>query len=98
MGRRFVSQPIDPLDCAFDADVMSHGEPSLPGSFRWHDDELHVASVVRTWRSTKDDRGDTYLKRHWFECRLTDGRSAIMYFDRQARRGAARWWLYSIEA
>ena len=97
MGRRFVSQPIDPLDHAFDSDVMSHGEPSLPSGFRWGEDELRIGGVSRTWRSTKTDRGDVYLKRHWFECTLVDGRTAVLYFDRGARRGAPRWWLYSIE-
>jgi len=75
---------------------MSHGEPSLPPSFDWDGDELVVRELLKTWRSLKDDRGDTYLKRHWFEFDTTDGRVAVVYFDRGARRGQPRWWLYTI--
>lgn len=72
------------------------GEPSLPEAFKWKDDELVVAAIVRTWRGMKTDRGDVYLKRHWFEFETCDNRRVVVYFDRQAKRGAARWWLYSI--
>ena len=72
------------------------GEPSLPAAFRWKDQELVVRSLLRTWRGTKVDRGDTYLKRHWYEFETSEGRRAVVYFDRQAKRGAPRWWLYSI--
>lgn len=75
---------------------MSHGEPSLPPAFEWDGTDLVVGEVRKTWRSLKDDRGDTYLKRHWFEFETADGRIAVVYFDRGARRGQPRWWLYTI--
>ena len=75
---------------------MSHGEPSLPPAFDWNGEELVVREVHKTWRSLKDDRGDTYLKRHWFEFETADGRTAVVYFDRGARRGQPRWWLYTL--
>ncbi len=93
---RFVSEALTPLDGVHDGTGPSRGEPVLPDAFRWHDERLDVAEVIRTWRSTKADRGDVYLKRHWYEIALGDGRIAVIYFLRTARRGAPRWWLYTI--
>jgi hypothetical protein len=92
----FVGESIEP-DGAFDPVTISHGEPSLPTSFRWREETLTIESIVRTWRSTKTDRGDVYLAKHWYEMALTDGRRAVIYFDRQGKRGVARWWLYTLE-
>lgn len=93
---KFISEPIVPVAESFDADTMSHGEPSLPSGFKWDGQDLMVGKLVRTWRGTKLDRGDTYLKRHWFEFETADGRRAVVYFDRQAKAGVPRWWLYTI--
>ena len=93
---RFVSKPIAPEGAAFDVDTMSHGEPSLPPAFRFGDELLTIGELRKTWRSTKTDRGDVYLKRHWFEFSTTDGRIAVVYFDRGARRGQPRWFLYTL--
>lgn len=93
----FISKPIVPVGGAFDVAVMSQGEPSLPGAFRFGDDVLTIAVVRRSWRTTKDDRGDTYLKRHWYEIITQDGRTAVLYFDRGAKRGHSRWYLYTLE-
>jgi hypothetical protein len=94
---RFVSEPLEPAAGAFDPAPMSHGEPALPPEFRWHGERMIVARVLRVWRSTKIDRGDAYLARHWFEIATGDGRVAIIYFDRQARAGKHRWWIYTID-
>ena len=72
------------------------GEPQLPPSFTWRGEMLEVKTIVKVWRTTKEDRGDVYLKRHWFEFATGDGRTAVVYFDRAAKRGSPRWWLYSI--
>ena len=93
----FVSEALVPGDAYLDTPALSSGEPPLPRSFRRHTAELTIASVVRTWRSTTTDRGDVYLARHWYEIRTIDSRTAVIYFDRKAKRGAARWWLYSID-
>jgi len=92
----FVSEAIAPVGTVHEDTGPSDREPALSGAFRWRDETLEIASVERTWRSTKDDRGDTYLKRHWFEAKLHDGRTAVIYFDRAARRGTPNWWLYTI--
>ncbi|MDQ2858724.1 MAG: DUF6504 family protein [Candidatus Eremiobacteraeota bacterium] len=96
LRKRFISEPLTADAMSFEPATIGHGEPALPSGFAWRDERLAVAHLLRTWRSTKEDRGETYLKRHWFEFELPDGRRATVYFDRQARRGSARWWLYAL--
>ncbi|MBV8726262.1 MAG: cytoplasmic protein [Candidatus Eremiobacteraeota bacterium] len=97
MPRQFVSQPLQAIGATFDPATMSRGEPALPTAFQWNEERLNIQTLLRTWRSTKTDRGDVYLARHWFEVQLDDGRRAMIYFERQARGNAPRWWLYTIE-
>ena len=94
MANRFVSKPIEPAGEFASAPV--HSEPSLPSAFRFEGEDLPVKTLLRTWRSTKNDRGDTYLKRHWFEFETPDGRLAIVYYDRSAHRRESHWFLYTI--
>lgn len=89
MNKHFVSQAIEPIAPAGTA---------LPAGFRWGEDLLEVRALRKEWRGTKEDRGDVYLKRHWYEFETADGRIATVYFDRGAKPGAARWWLYAIES
>jgi Domain of unknown function (DUF6504) len=93
---RFVSEALTASAEWIDSGSLSRGEPALPKEFGWHDERLVVRDVVRTWRSTNTDRGDTYLARHWFEVALDDGRVAVVYFDRKSRRDQPRWWLYTL--
>ncbi len=95
MPDRFVSEALRSGSEIFEA-KLGNGEPPLPAHFTWRDEELVVVAVLRTWRSTNTDRGDTYLARHWYSVRLADGRDATLYFDRKARRGSPNWWLYSL--
>lgn len=92
----FVGKPIEPCG-GFDPAVMSHGEPALPEAFSYEGEQLVVKAVRKQWRSSKEDRGESYLKRHWFEFATGDDRVAVVYFDRGARRGHPRWYLYTIE-
>ena len=94
--RRFVSRPIAPAGDGFLVPA-SGGEPPVPRAFRWDRKTLTVAAVLRSWRSTKTDRGDVYLKRHWFELQTEDGERIEVYYDRESRRGESRWWLYTID-
>jgi hypothetical protein len=93
---RFVSEPIEPKSGTFDPVTISQGEPSLPTEFNWHDSVLEVGTLVRAWRSMKVDRGESYVKRHWFEFVARDGRRAVVYCERQARRGHPRWRLFTL--
>lgn len=98
MARKFVSQPIGPAGDGF-LTPASGSAPPMPCAFTWEDRTLRITAVLRSWRSSKTDRGDTYLKRHWFELKTDDGATIEVYYDREtpARRGASRWWLYTID-
>ena len=96
MARKFVSRPLKPAGESF-VTAAAGSEPPVPRAFLWEERTLEIESVVRSWRSTKDDRGDTYLKRHWFELRTHEGARIEVYYDRAARRGAPQWWLYAID-
>ena len=93
---RFVGQAIVPAATFLASPALSRGEPPVPSSFGWKTSELPVHEIIATWRSTKTDRGDEYLAKHWYEFKTSGDRVAVVYFDRKARRGRARWWLYSI--
>ncbi len=93
---RFVGAQLTPAATYVASVPVVVGEPPLPRSFRWRSSDLPVLEVVASWRSTKTDRGDAYLAKQWYEIRTAGGRSAIVYFDRKARAGRPRWWLYSI--
>ncbi|HEV3092299.1 MAG TPA: DUF6504 family protein [Candidatus Cybelea sp.] len=92
---QFVSRPIVPASEEF-VTPASGAEPPLPRAFSWDGRTLAIREVIRSWRTTKDDRGDTYLKRHWFELRTADDLTIVVYYDRAARRGAPPWWLYTV--
>jgi hypothetical protein len=97
MPTRFIGEPIVPRADAFDPRAIARGEPALPPEFTWGDERLAICKLRRSWRTTKVDRGDTYVKRHYFECDTADGRVVVIYFERQARRAEPRWHLYTIE-
>lgn len=94
--RRFVSAPLTPKEEGF-VTVADGSAPPIPSGFAWKEGEFHITAVLRAWRSSKSDRGDTYLKRHWFELQTAEGSRIQVYYDREARKGAAHWWLYTIE-
>jgi hypothetical protein len=92
--RRFISAPLKPGDAY--VTEASGSEPPVPSSFKWKEGEFHVITVLRAWRSSKTDRGDTYLKRHWFELQTAEGPRIEVYYDREAPKGASHWWLYAL--
>jgi hypothetical protein len=93
---RFVGEALVPAAMYLPSPALSRGEPPLPASFVWKTVELPVHEILRTWRSTKTDRGDDYLAKLWYEFKTSGDHVAVVYFDRKARPGRARWWLYSI--
>jgi hypothetical protein len=93
--RTFVGKPLVPAGDGFLTAAGGH-EPPVPRVFLWENQTLVIVTILRSWRSTKTDRGDAYLKRHWFELETEDGQRAEVYYDRQTRRGQAQWWLYAI--
>lgn len=93
--RKFVGSPLAPAGDGFITPAAGN-EPPVPRAFLWDNRTLVITTVLRSWRSTKTDRGDAYLKRHWFELQTASGEEIEVYYDRESRRGAARWWLYTI--
>ena len=99
---RFVSEPITPVEGAFETAGMLVGEPGAPRRFRWRDTEYEVARVLKKWRETSPCRhgsGEMYVRKHWYEIATTDGHRMKLYFERQPRSKGqfkARWWLHTI--
>ena len=94
----FVSEPIVPVPGSFDAGAMSRGEAGVPRRFTWRGRELVVEQLLSSWKSSTADRGEMYLRRHWFAVRTTTGERMTLYCDRQAhntKRPKSRWWIYS---
>jgi hypothetical protein len=95
----FVSEPVEPERGSFDAAAMSRGEPGVPRAFTWRKQRYEVTAVLSTWKTSTADRGEMYLRRHWFEVATTDGRRMTLYCERQTKnrkKPKARWWLYSM--
>src|SRR5687767_10595120 len=98
-GEQFVSEAVAPVAGTFDPAGMSRGEPGVPTRFTWRGVEYCVGQVEQTWKTSTPDRGEMYLRRHWFRVRCASGRRMTLYCERQARSGRrpkARWWLYSV--
>ena len=82
--------------------AMSTGAPGLPPAFRWKQETLTIATVIRNWKESgpcRNGGAESYIRKHWFEVEMTDNRHAKLYFERQprGRNIAARWWLFTIE-
>ena len=95
----FVSEAISPEAGSFDAAAMARGEPGLPRAFAWRGRRFEVAQVYSTHKTSTPDRGEMYLRRHWFQVGTVSGERMTLYCERQTKnrsRPKARWWLYSI--
>ncbi|GJM44347.1 MAG: hypothetical protein DHS20C21_11890 [Gemmatimonadota bacterium] len=103
MSRSFVSEPIRPVATdTVDAAALGAGEPSLPASFRWRDQEATVIRVLESSRGLRVEgfSGETYLRRHEWKLQMDDGSIWEVYFERQgkkSRRNQPRWFLKSVE-
>jgi len=95
----FVSEPMTPEAGSFDTAAMSRGEPGLPKRFIWRKQRYELADLIRTWKTSTRERGEMYLRRHWFEIRTKDGRRMTLYCERQTKnlkKPKQRWWVYSV--
>ncbi len=100
----FISEPLEPLAGTFSAGAMACGLPGLPAGFTWRGDRYRVVECVASWKQSGPERGrlhgERYLRRHYSRLRMDDQNLWTVYFERQARPGAAakkRWFLYSVE-
>lgn len=95
---QFISERIAPDVGAFDIAAMSRGEPSLPNTFTWREQRYHVARTLATRRQMGDDRGDHYVRRHYYDIETTDALRMSLYFERNPSTRSKRkeWWLYTL--
>ncbi len=93
---QFISQPIDPDFTTIDTSAIARNEPGLPAKFRWNNTNYQVASVIKSWKSTGVDRGDIYVRKHWFSIETTSGELMTLYCQRHVKGISQRWFLYSL--
>ncbi len=77
---------------------MARGEPGVPKAFSWRGERFEVARIVATKRAMGEDRGDVYLRRHYYEVETTDALRMALYFERNPSDRSKRkaWWLYTV--
>lgn len=99
-----ISEPITPKSGTFDTAGMGRGEPGLPESFEWRGQSLDIVEVIQTWKKSSREgghaQGDLYLRRHYYELRMSNDTVWTVYFIRQAPKSGnpkSRWFLYTIE-
>lgn len=101
----FISEAVTPEAGTFDTRAMSRGEPGLPRRFAWRGQVYEAVELLRTWKTSTRERGELYLRRHWFEVLVSSGEQSApgvrmtLYCERQTKqsnRPKQRWWLYSI--
>lgn len=100
--RTFVSEPLTPEAGSGSVEAMARGEPGLPRVFIWRGRRFEVARLLESGKSHGEDRGDVYVRKHWFEIETTTGARMRVYFDRNRGPGRAksrqsRWWVYWVE-
>jgi len=80
-------------------ETTCEGEPSMPTSFRWRNEEFHIERVLRSWQDWGFPRGspkrkDWRLRRHrnYFKVSTESGRIFEIYMDRKTSEPV--WVLY----
>jgi [ribosomal protein S5]-alanine N-acetyltransferase len=94
----FVSERITAQSGDFDPAAMARGGPSAPGSFVWRGQRFEVRRCVAEARGYGEDRGDSYVRRHYFEIETVDALRMRIYFERNpsSRTRSKAWWLYTL--
>ncbi len=96
-----ISEPIAARAGTADARRMGRGEPGLPTGFTWRGVNYDAVDVMSTWKHSSREgssaQGQLYLRRHYYQLRMSDGRLWTIYFTRQSARSGnpkLRWFLY----
>ena len=69
------------------------------GFVTWRGRRYEIANIAGKWKTSSADRGEMYLRRHWFEIVTGTGERMTLYCERQAKNAKkpkARWWVYSV--
>ncbi len=95
---QFVSERITCQTDAFDVSMLSRGEPSPPAGFTWRGQGYVVARTLATRRQLGDDRGDHYVRRHYYDIETSDALRMTLYFERNPsdHSKSKAWWLYTV--
>ena len=93
----FVSERIAPEPGYFDIAAMARGEPAAPRAFVWRGQRYDVARAQPAKRVMGSDRGDSYVRRHYYDVETTDALRMSLYFERNPsdRSKPKAWWLYT---
>jgi RimJ/RimL family protein N-acetyltransferase len=94
----FISERITLEPGSSDVSAMSRGEPGVPKAFVWRGSRFETAHLVLTRRDMGTDRGDVYVRRHYYEIETTDQLRMVLYFERNPSDRTKRkaWWLYTL--
>lgn len=102
MKEQFISEEIKPVSGELDFSLAALGEPALPMKFRWRNEVIEIAELLRAEKVTgpcTHGSGERYVRKHCYDIRTKDGRRMRIYFDRtpaSKRNPKKRWWLFSI--
>jgi len=100
LPEEFISELLTPAS-HLDTARMSRGEPGLPESFLWRNQEVRVVEVLKSWKESgpcTHGSGELYLRKHWYQLRMEGGTTWTLYFERKSRSArdrTHRWWLYT---
>ena len=94
----FVSEKISPVAGSADISALARGEASMPSAFVWRGQRFDVARTVDKRKALGKDRGDVYVRRHYYEIETADALRMTIYFDRNPSDHSKRkqWWLYTV--
>ncbi len=94
----FVSERITPEPGYFDIAPLARGEPAVPKAFVWRNQRFDVARTHGSKRTMGEDRGDAYIRRHYYDVETTDALRMSLYFERNPSDRTKRkaWWLYTL--
>ncbi|MBV8082579.1 MAG: GNAT family N-acetyltransferase [Candidatus Eremiobacteraeota bacterium] len=94
----FVSERITPAPGSADVSALSHGEPGVPRAFTWRGQRYEVLRQRGSSRDMGSDRGDVYVRRHYYGLETTDQLLMTVYFERNPSDRSKRkaWWLYTV--
>ena len=94
---QFIGEKIE---CAggFDVSAMARGEPGVPSAVIWRGQRFDIARVISSARRMGEDRGDRYVRRHYYDVETTDALRLSLYFERNpSSRGHVKaWWLHTL--
>jgi RimJ/RimL family protein N-acetyltransferase len=93
----FVGERITPHTGLFGVAALARGEPEVPKAFVWRGQVYTVARTLHHRKAMGQDRGDFYVRRHYYDVETSDALRMRLYFERNPsdRSKQKAWWLYT---